>query len=73
MELKEIFISRFDDDFTIIKRLGKGGFGVVLEVYQKIDNCKYAIKRITIPKEKQALERVLREKSLLQNLNIPTL
>lgn len=45
------FKSRFEHDFETICCLGKGGFGVVFKVKQKIDECDYAIKRITLPKE----------------------
>lgn len=45
------FQSRFLDDFEIISCLGKGGFGVVFHVKQKIDERHCAIKRITLPKE----------------------
>lgn len=45
------FKSRFVHDFDTISCLGKGGFGVVFHVKQKIDECDYAIKRITLPKE----------------------
>lgn len=29
--------------------LGKGGFGIVFEARNKVDECCYAIKRITLP------------------------
>lgn len=45
------FQSRFTDDFETISCLGKGGFGIVFHVKKKIDECDYAIKRITLPKE----------------------
>lgn len=47
----EIFTSRYINDFDTLRCLGKGGFGVVFEVKQKIDECHYAIKRITLPDE----------------------
>lgn len=41
--------SRYLDDFEPIHCLGKGGFGVVFQARNKIDDCDYAIKRITLP------------------------
>lgn len=43
------FISRYLTDFTPIKCLGRGGFGIVFEAKNKIDDCSYAVKRITLP------------------------
>ncbi|KAJ8970001.1 hypothetical protein NQ314_001430 [Rhamnusium bicolor] len=47
----ETFSSRYVNDFDTVSCLGKGGFGLVFEVKQKIDECSYAIKRITLPNE----------------------
>lgn len=55
------FVSRFVNDFETVRCLGKGGFGIVFEVKQKIDECGYAIKRITLPKEQKSKDRVMRE------------
>lgn len=43
------FVSRYLTDFNPIQCLGKGGFGIVFEARNKIDECKYAVKRITLP------------------------
>nr|CAH8840814.1 unnamed protein product [Trichobilharzia regenti] len=40
------FISPFETDFKFIRRLGRGGFGQVFEVENRLDGCRYAIKRI---------------------------
>lgn len=45
----ESFESRFISDFIPVHCLGKGGFGVVFEAKNKIDDCHYAIKRIPLP------------------------
>lgn len=45
------FHSRFANDFETVSCLGKGGFGIVFEVRRNLDECCYAIKRITLPKE----------------------
>lgn len=61
------FKSRFQTDFDMLQCLGKGGFGVVFEVKNKIDDCNYAVKRIVLPKSKQSRERVMREVKTLAN------
>jgi serine/threonine protein kinase len=48
------FNSRFLTDFVPIHYLGKGGFGVVFEAQNKIDDCNYAIKRIPLPNRYEA-------------------
>ncbi|XP_060516422.1 eukaryotic translation initiation factor 2-alpha kinase isoform X2 [Cylas formicarius] len=65
---KETFRSRYADDFETIRCLGQGGFGVVFEVKQNIDECHYAIKRITLPNESNSRDRVMREVKALAKL-----
>lgn len=55
------FISRYQADFEMVQCLGKGGFGVVFESKNKLDDCKYAIKRIVLPTRQESRERVMRE------------
>ncbi|VDM25593.1 unnamed protein product [Toxocara canis] len=40
------FPSRYRSDFEEIQLIGKGGFGTVFLVRSRIDNCKYAVKKI---------------------------
>lgn len=40
---------RYKADFDQLQVLGKGGFGIVFEARNKVDECCYAIKRITLP------------------------
>lgn len=63
----EIFTSRFLTDFEMLQCLGKGGFGVVFEAKNKIDHCKYAIKRIVLPSKQESRDRVMREVRTLAN------
>lgn len=44
--------SRYLTDFEPVDCLGKGGYGVVFEAKNKIDDCHYAIKRIALPPNK---------------------
>lgn len=43
------FTSRYLTDFEPVDCLGKGGYGIVFEAKNKIDDCNYAIKRIALP------------------------
>lgn len=61
------YSSRFLSDFELVQCLGKGGFGVVFEVKNQLDDCCYAIKRILLPSKKESRERVLREVKTLAN------
>lgn len=62
----ESFESRFISDFIPVHCLGKGGFGVVFEAKNKIDDCHYAIKRIPLPNR-------LAANHLELELNIPVI
>ena len=42
------YVSRYYTDFIQDTCLGKGGFGVVFQARNKLDDCEYAIKRITL-------------------------
>jgi len=63
------YISRYSSDFDSIRRLGRGGFGIVFEARNKIDDCHYAVKRICLPLEREARERVMREVRALAKLD----
>ncbi|XP_046971883.1 eukaryotic translation initiation factor 2-alpha kinase-like isoform X1 [Vanessa cardui] len=62
------YSGRYENDFTPLQCLGKGGFGVVFEARNNIDHCSYAVKRITLPKRASRRERVLREVRALAKL-----
>ncbi|XP_068708899.1 eukaryotic translation initiation factor 2-alpha kinase 3-like [Montipora foliosa] len=62
------FISRYLTDFEHELCLGKGGFGVVFQAKNKLDDCQYAIKRIRLPNCDEALEKVRREVKALAKL-----
>lgn len=61
------YVSRFLTDFDLVQCLGKGGFGVVFEVKNKLDDCNYAVKRILLPSKKESRDRVMREVKTLAN------
>ena len=43
------FRSRFAEDFDCLKCLGKGGYGIVFQAKNKMDDQDYAVKRIAVP------------------------
>lgn len=62
--------SRIQNEFEVLKWLGKGAFGDVLKVKNKLDGGIYAIKRIELnPKKKQLNKKITREVKLLSRLN----
>lgn len=63
------FVSRYASDFDHIQVLGKGGFGVVFETKNKVDECHYAVKRIALPNNPGAKEKVMREVRALAKLD----
>ena len=59
-----------DIEYEVIKELGKGGFGRVIQVKSKSDNNYYAIKEITIKAEmKDGLENIKKEADILSKFN----
>lgn len=65
----ESFVSRYLTDFDPVHCLGKGGYGIVFEAKNKIDDCHYAIKRIPLPNWQESRERVMREVKALAKLD----
>ena len=61
--------SRYEKDFTELGRLGKGGFGEVVQARNKLDGGVYAVKKIR--QAPQLLDKVLSEVMLLNKLNHP--
>ncbi|XP_012255300.2 eIF-2-alpha kinase GCN2 [Athalia rosae] len=62
--------SRIQHEFEVLKWLGKGAFGDVLKVKNKLDGGIYAIKRIELnPKNIQLNRKITREVKLLSRLN----
>ncbi|XP_024870480.1 eukaryotic translation initiation factor 2-alpha kinase [Temnothorax curvispinosus] len=63
------FKSHYLTDFEPVDCLGKGGYGVVFEARNKIDDCNYAIKRIALSNSQDSRDRVLREVKALAKLD----
>lgn len=64
-------LPRFGSDYQLKGRLGKGGFGVVYHVQNKTDGGEYAVKRIRLPANKAARDKVMREVRALAQLDHP--
>ena len=43
------YVYRLKKDYDVMKHLGKGGFGVVYHVRNKLDHQEYAVKIIKLP------------------------
>ncbi|KAK9396779.1 eukaryotic translation initiation factor 2-alpha kinase 3 [Crotalus adamanteus] len=67
------YVSRYLTDFEPVQCLGRGGFGVVFEARNKVDDCNYAIKRIRLPNRELAREKVMREVKALAKLEHPSI
>ncbi|KGL83150.1 Eukaryotic translation initiation factor 2-alpha kinase 1, partial [Tinamus guttatus] len=66
--------SRYLNEFDEIARLGKGGYGKVYKVRNKLDGQFYAIKRINIKKAtRRDCMKVLREVKVLAGLQHPNI
>ena len=64
-------ICRFESEYDLKGRLGKGGFGVVYHVQNKTDGGEYALKRIKLPLQRAARDKVMREVRALAQLDHP--
>ena len=47
-DLLQCSTSRYKEEFVEMNRLGKGGFGSVFKVKNKLDGRKYAVKKIPL-------------------------
>ncbi|XP_033626734.1 eIF-2-alpha kinase GCN2-like isoform X1 [Asterias rubens] len=62
--------SRLRSEFEVLDFLGKGGFGSVTKVLNKLDSNIYAIKRILLnPKSRELNRKITREVKLLSRLH----
>ncbi len=63
------FTSRYLQDFEPVRCLGKGGFGVVFESKNKLDDHRYAVKRIRLPQVEARKRKVMKEVRVLAKLD----
>uniref|UniRef100_A0A061SEW0 Eukaryotic translation initiation factor 2-alpha kinase 4 n=1 Tax=Tetraselmis sp. GSL018 TaxID=582737 RepID=A0A061SEW0_9CHLO len=66
------YASRYETDFQELRKLGSGGFGVVMAAINRLDGRQYAVKRIPLPtSQPSALARIMREVTTLSRLQHP--
>ena len=56
-------------DYEPMQCLGSGGFGVVYESKNKLDENHYAVKRVKLPMREEANKKVMREVKCLARLD----
>ncbi|XP_047466536.1 eIF-2-alpha kinase GCN2 [Mugil cephalus] len=61
--------SRYFTEFAELQLLGKGAFGAVIKVQNKLDGCYYAVKRIQVNPASKQFRRIKGEVTLLSRLN----
>uniref|UniRef100_A0A4W6DWG7 Eukaryotic translation initiation factor 2 alpha kinase 4 n=1 Tax=Lates calcarifer TaxID=8187 RepID=A0A4W6DWG7_LATCA len=61
--------SRYVTEFEELQLLGKGAFGAVIKVQNKLDGCYYAVKRIQVNPASKQFRRIKGEVTLLSRLN----
>ncbi|KAJ8290413.1 hypothetical protein GJAV_G00012550 [Gymnothorax javanicus] len=61
--------SRYYNEFEELQLLGKGAFGAVIKVQNKLDGCNYAVKRIQVNPASKQFRRIKGEVTLLSRLN----
>lgn len=61
--------SRYFNEFEELQLLGKGAFGAVIKVQNKLDGCYYAVKRIQVNPACKQFRRIKGEVTLLSRLN----
>ena len=60
---------RYLTDYEPVQCLGAGGFGVVFESKNKLDEIHYAVKRVRLPSREEAKKKVMREVKCLAKLD----
>ena len=60
---------RYLTDYEPVQCLGAGGFGVVFESKNKLDEIHYAVKRVRLPSHEEAKKKVMREVKCLAKLD----
>ncbi|XP_075049500.1 eIF-2-alpha kinase GCN2 [Mixophyes fleayi] len=61
--------SRYFNEFEELQMLGRGAFGAVIKVQNKLDGCYYAVKRVHINPASKQFRRIKGEVTLLSRLN----
>ena len=64
-----VILFRYLTDYEPVQCLGAGGFGVVFESKNKLDEIHYAVKRVRLPSHEEAKKKVMREVKCLAKLD----
>ncbi|KAH3745153.1 Eukaryotic translation initiation factor 2-alpha kinase 1 [Pelomyxa schiedti] len=65
--------SRYKEDFIQLEKLGRGGFGSVYKVENRVDRCEYAVKKIRFRSRSSVRDKVYREVQTLAHLDHPNI
>ena len=65
----QFYFFRYLTDYEPVQCLGAGGFGVVFESKNKLDEIHYAVKRVRLPSREEAKKKVMREVKCLAKLD----
>ncbi|EJW83865.1 other/PEK/PEK protein kinase [Wuchereria bancrofti] len=68
---EQLFSSKFLEDFVPEKWLGRGGYGVVFNCRNRLDDRSYAVKRIAVSNTTTAIDHVKREARAMARLDHP--
>ena len=68
--MSNVVVSRFENEFEYVGKLGKGGFGEVVKARHRMDGNFYAVKKI-LCHSSEYLAAMLSETKLLSRLNHP--
>jgi len=63
--------SRFQQEFEVGARLGKGGYGRVYRARHMLDGVEYAVKKVLLMGSERAQDRAVREATCLAKLDHP--
>merc|ERR1719330_911947 len=58
------FVSRYLTDYEPVQCLGAGGFGVVFESKNKLDEIHYAVKRVRLPSREKSKKNSSKQRTL---------
>ncbi|GAA5975630.1 hypothetical protein JCM11641_003551 [Rhodosporidiobolus odoratus] len=64
-------VSRYRSEFEELEFLGKGGGGQVVKARNRLDGHLYAIKKVKLPSDPVAADKLLREVLVLSRMNHP--
>jgi serine/threonine protein kinase len=64
-------MSKFEQEFEVMREIGRGGFGVVYECRNKVLDKEYAVKVVILPQNPKMSAIVFREVRTLVRLEHP--